>query len=96
MNKLMGKKLGEQHDEIVSPSYMTLLSLFSLSLSLLPSSFFEERLLMLIRSQTFAKQDLPQQHRVLQPDSMKTMDHRPERLNIHVDEEGTVRDVKFG
>lgn len=51
---------------------------------------------MLIRSQTFAKQDLPQQHRVLQPDSMKTMDYRPERLNIHVDEEGTVRDVKFG
>lgn len=94
MNKLMGKKLGEKHDEIVSPSYMTLLSLFSLSL--LPCSFFEERLLMLIRSQTFAKQDLPQQHRVLQPDSMKTMDYRPERLNIHVDEEGTVRDVKFG
>ncbi|KAF2748121.1 hypothetical protein M011DRAFT_467171 [Sporormia fimetaria CBS 119925] len=61
MNKLMGKKLGDKHDEI-----------------------------------TFAKQDLPEEHRVLGPDSMSTMDHKPERLNVHVDEDGTVRNVRYG
>ncbi|KAF2003306.1 hypothetical protein P154DRAFT_429129 [Amniculicola lignicola CBS 123094] len=45
---------------------------------------------------TFAKQDLPAEHRVLQPDSMKTMDFKPERLNIHVDEEGLVKNVTKG
>ncbi|KAF2019024.1 hypothetical protein BU24DRAFT_489068 [Aaosphaeria arxii CBS 175.79] len=61
LTKLMGKKLGDSHDEV-----------------------------------TFAKQDLPKEHRVLQPDSMSTMDHKPERLNIHVDEEGTVKKVRYG
>ncbi|KAF2866779.1 hypothetical protein BDV95DRAFT_631581 [Massariosphaeria phaeospora] len=61
MTKLMGKKLGDSHDEI-----------------------------------TFAKEDLPKEHRVLRPDSMKTMDHKPERMNIHVDDDGTVKDIKFG
>lgn len=46
--------------------------------------------------QTFAKQDLPKEHRVLKPDSMSTMDHKPERLNIHVDEDGTVKNVRYG
>ncbi|KAJ4380894.1 hypothetical protein N0V86_004257 [Didymella sp. IMI 355093] len=45
---------------------------------------------------TFAKQDLPKEHRVLQPDSMKTMDHKPDRLNIHVGEDGTVQNVQYG
>ncbi|KAF2652865.1 hypothetical protein K491DRAFT_695196 [Lophiostoma macrostomum CBS 122681] len=45
---------------------------------------------------TFAKTDLPKEHRVIQPGGMSTMDHKPERLNIHVDEQGTVKDVKFG
>ncbi|KAF1837566.1 hypothetical protein BDW02DRAFT_118443 [Decorospora gaudefroyi] len=61
MSKLMGKKLGDQHDET-----------------------------------TFAKMDLPKEHRVLKPDSMKTMDHKPERLNVHVDEDGTVKKVTHG
>ncbi|EMD61380.1 hypothetical protein GGP41_004004 [Bipolaris sorokiniana] len=61
MTKLMGKKIGEQHDEV-----------------------------------TFAKTDLPEQHRVLGPDSMKTMDFKPDRLNVHVDEHGTVKDVTHG
>ncbi|KAF1953389.1 hypothetical protein CC80DRAFT_494677 [Byssothecium circinans] len=60
-NKLMGKKIGDDHNET-----------------------------------TFAKQDLPQEHRVLEPGSVSTMDHKPERLNIHVDEQGTVKNVKFG
>merc|ERR1712029_808449 len=44
----------------------------------------------------FAKQDLPKEHRVLQPDTMCTQDYKPDRLNVHVDEAGTVKDVKFG
>ncbi|KAF2833077.1 hypothetical protein CC86DRAFT_399727 [Ophiobolus disseminans] len=61
MSKLMGKKLGDQHDEVY-----------------------------------FAKSDLPKEHRVLKPDSMYTTDHKPERLNIHVDEDGTVKKVVKG
>ncbi|KAF2471955.1 uncharacterized protein BDR25DRAFT_302781 [Lindgomyces ingoldianus] len=60
-NKLMGKKLGDAHDNM-----------------------------------TFAKQDLPKEHRVLKPDSMSTMDFKPDRLNIHVGEDGTVTNVKYG
>ncbi|KAL5389371.1 hypothetical protein PMIN06_000376 [Paraphaeosphaeria minitans] len=60
-NKLMGKKIGDNHDEV-----------------------------------TFAKKDLPSEHRVLQPDSMSTMDHKPDRLNVHVDEQGTVKNVRYG
>ncbi|KAI8941293.1 hypothetical protein NX059_002522 [Plenodomus lindquistii] len=61
MSKLMGKKLGDQHDEV-----------------------------------TFAKSDLPKEHRVLKPDSMSTMDFQPERLNVHVDDDGTVKKVTKG
>ena len=46
--------------------------------------------------QTFAKQDLPKEHRVLKPDSMSTMDFKPDRLNIHVSEDGTVQNVRYG
>ncbi|KAH7114466.1 hypothetical protein B0J11DRAFT_541072 [Dendryphion nanum] len=45
---------------------------------------------------TFAKKDLPSPHRVLKPDSMSTMDYKPERLNIHLDDEGTVKNVRYG
>ncbi|KAJ5329311.1 hypothetical protein N7452_009701 [Penicillium brevicompactum] len=45
---------------------------------------------------SFAKQDLSQSHRVLKPGDMKTMDHDPNRLNIHVNEEGAVHDVNYG
>ena len=45
---------------------------------------------------SFAKKDLPKEHRVLEPNSMKTMDHRPDRLNVHVDDKGIVRDVSHG
>ncbi|KAL5691908.1 hypothetical protein ACP6JE_000376 [Aspergillus fumigatus] len=47
-------------------------------------------------SDTFAKKDLPEHHRVLRPGDAMTMDHRPERLNIHLDEEDKVKDVHFG
>ncbi|RMJ23022.1 Peptidase inhibitor I78 family [Aspergillus sp. HF37] len=45
---------------------------------------------------TFAKRDLPEGHRVLAPDSLQTLDYRPERLNVLLDEDETVRDVNFG
>lgn len=45
---------------------------------------------------SFAKRDLPQEHRVVKPGEMGTLDHKPERLNIHLAEDGTVRDVKYG
>ncbi len=34
--------------------------------------------------------------RVLPPNSMMTMDHNPERINVHVDEHGIIEDVKCG
>ncbi|OAK98729.1 hypothetical protein IQ06DRAFT_278242 [Phaeosphaeriaceae sp. SRC1lsM3a] len=45
---------------------------------------------------TFAKTDLPKEHRILKPDSMKTMDFKPDRLNIHVTDDGTVEKVSQG
>ncbi|KAJ5160450.1 uncharacterized protein N7482_007454 [Penicillium canariense] len=59
---------------------------------------------------SFAKKDLPESHRVLKPDDMKSMDHNPDsgwwlvadqayeisRLNVHLDHDGTVRDVTYG
>ncbi|EME49816.1 hypothetical protein DOTSEDRAFT_119214 [Dothistroma septosporum NZE10] len=45
---------------------------------------------------TFAKTDLPQQHRILKGDSMMTLDHNPDRLNIHTDDDGTVKKVTHG
>lgn len=45
---------------------------------------------------TFATTDLPKEHRVLKPDSMKTMDFKPDRMNVHVDEEGVVKNVTHG
>ncbi|KAJ9630578.1 hypothetical protein H2203_001101 [Taxawa tesnikishii (nom. ined.)] len=61
MNDLMGKKLGDGHDQM-----------------------------------TFAKKDLPKQHRVIEEGGMSTMDFNPDRLNIHVGKDGTVNKVTHG
>ncbi|RYO96856.1 hypothetical protein DL765_011429 [Monosporascus sp. GIB2] len=45
---------------------------------------------------TFCKRDLPEQCRVIQPRQVVTMDFRPERLNVHVKEDGTVSHVMYG
>ncbi|PGH30472.1 hypothetical protein GX50_06763 [[Emmonsia] crescens] len=45
---------------------------------------------------SFAKKDLPAAHRVVQPGMAMTMDYRPDRLNVHVNEDGTVTNVKYG
>ena len=47
-------------------------------------------------STSFAKNDLPKETRVLGEGDMSTMDHKPERLNVHVDKDGTVRKVTNG
>ncbi|KAL1961627.1 hypothetical protein VTN77DRAFT_1377 [Rasamsonia byssochlamydoides] len=44
----------------------------------------------------FAKKDLPPLHRVLKRGDVTTMDYQPDRLNIHVDDDGTIRDVRYG
>lgn len=73
--------------------------------------------------QSFAKQDLPADHRVVKPDSMSTADFKKDRyvlqphlgmhglsskpegkgdlrcttrLNVHVDDDGTVKHVDMG
>jgi len=44
---------------------------------------------------SFARQDLPKQHRVLEPGSMATQDFNEDRMNIHLGEDGTVKHVDF-
>ncbi|SMQ45751.1 unnamed protein product [Zymoseptoria tritici ST99CH_1A5] len=45
---------------------------------------------------TFAKTDLPKQHRIVKEGDMMTMDHNPDRMNIHTGEDGTVQKVTHG
>lgn len=45
---------------------------------------------------SFAKQDLPNEHRVVGENDFVTMDHKPERLNLHVDGSGCVKKVTNG
>ncbi|KAJ3158450.1 hypothetical protein HDU86_002919 [Geranomyces michiganensis] len=42
------------------------------------------------------KDDLPQKHRVLGPNSMTTMDFVPDRLNVKVGAAGVIESVKMG
>ena len=43
-----------------------------------------------------ASHNLPAPIRVLAPDSMSTMDYRPDRLNIYVNEEGYIVSASYG
>ncbi|KAI9655372.1 MAG: hypothetical protein M1821_005519 [Bathelium mastoideum] len=45
---------------------------------------------------TFAKSELPQEHRILKEGDITTRDHKPDRLNLHVDDDGTVKHVTAG
>lgn len=38
----------------------------------------------------------PGELRVIEPGTMCTMDHKPERLNVHVDEQNVVNGFNFG
>lgn len=46
--------------------------------------------------QSFAKRELPELHRVIPPGAMVTKDFRPDRLNVHVKDDGTVSHVTHG
>ncbi|KAK3368862.1 putative PUA RNA binding domain protein [Lasiosphaeria ovina] len=42
---------------------------------------------------TFLKSDLPEQTRIIEPGSMVTKDYNPDRLNVHLKDDGTVSHV---
>ncbi|KAL6717822.1 hypothetical protein ACLMJK_003907 [Lecanora helva] len=44
---------------------------------------------------SFAKRDLPEQSRVIAHGDVVTQDVDPNRMNIHLAEDGTVREVDF-
>ncbi|KAI1815180.1 hypothetical protein GGS20DRAFT_584757 [Poronia punctata] len=44
----------------------------------------------------FCTKDLPEQCRVIKPGTMVTKDFRPDRLNVHVKDDGTVSHVVHG
>ncbi|KAI9780608.1 MAG: hypothetical protein M1816_002804 [Peltula sp. TS41687] len=46
-------------------------------------------------STSFARKDLPKEHRVIEHGSMVTQDHKPDRLNVHLDKDGTIHHVDF-
>ncbi|GAB5593384.1 hypothetical protein Unana1_08284 [Umbelopsis nana] len=48
-----------------------------------------------LSDQVFRIKDLPQPNRVLKSDSVMTMDYRPERLNVIVDNSNKVTNVHF-
>ncbi|KAL1857113.1 hypothetical protein VTK73DRAFT_8103 [Phialemonium thermophilum] len=45
---------------------------------------------------TFCKTELPQATRVIEPGQMVTKDFNPDRLNVHLKEDGTVSHVSHG
>ena len=55
-----------------------------------------ERVLSGPLQQNFGKRDLPQVHRVIPPGAMVTKDWNPDRLNVHVKDDGTVSHVTHG
>ncbi|OJJ83448.1 uncharacterized protein ASPGLDRAFT_36205 [Aspergillus glaucus CBS 516.65] len=44
---------------------------------------------------TFAEKNLPRVHRILRPDDGYRLDYRSDRLNVYLDEEDVVRNVRF-
>lgn len=86
MNKLAGKQLhdGDETNETVSlPRDQAMLELQD-----------QDGLTALL--QLFAKKELPEKHRVIQPGQMVTKDFVEDRLNVHVKEDGTVSHVTHG
>ncbi|KAK3306467.1 uncharacterized protein B0T15DRAFT_395257 [Chaetomium strumarium] len=45
---------------------------------------------------TFCKTELPKETRVIEPGMMVTKDFKEDRLNVHVNEDGTVSHVTHG
>jgi len=45
---------------------------------------------------TFAKTDLPKEHRVIEKGGFGTSDFKEDRLNIHLGDDGTINKVTHG
>lgn len=81
MNKLMGKKIGDSSNEVASPRPNLLPhTLLIPHLNDDKEKIGEEKSLLL--PQTFAKKDLPEEHRVIKSGEMSTMDHKPDRYDF--------------
>ena len=65
-NKLLGKKLGDTSDSVVR-NFTHLTSFPSILTKILT------------KKQTFAKTELPSEHRVVKEGDFTTMDHKPDR-----------------
>ncbi len=82
-NKLVGKKLcDEPSSETVSRPPL--------------SEGLQIRLRLTFLGQVFCKTDLPQQTRVIEEGQMVTKDFNPDRLNVHLNKDGTVSHVNHG
>lgn len=99
VKKLVGKKLSEDQgsNETVrglfsNLSYPTLPTLYPI----LTSCQHPRQKLTRVREQIFCKRELPQESRVIKPGMMVTKDFNPNRLNVHVDDDGTVSHVYHG
>ncbi|PHH65037.1 hypothetical protein CDD81_3435 [Ophiocordyceps australis] len=44
----------------------------------------------------FCKTDLPEKHRIVGPEQMMTRDYHEDRLNVFIDNDGTVTHVSHG
>ncbi|THD00304.1 hypothetical protein EYZ11_000197 [Aspergillus tanneri] len=47
-------------------------------------------------TETFSSNILPEKHRILKPDSMRTMNFDPQRVNVHVNDQKVCTDVTMG
>lgn len=83
-NKLVGKKLSDDTSNETVSADLVLLAGVLLHVCVLTCS------------QLFCKKDLPEECRILQPGAMATRDLKPDRLNVHLMEDGSVSHVTHG
>lgn len=86
MNKLAGKTLTDQPSSETVSVCSLLGKAFDNSTADSPSP----------SQKSFCKKDLPKATRVIEPGMMVTRDFKPDRLNVHVKEDGTVSHVSQG
>lgn len=87
-NKLVGKKITDEPSSEVVCDPLRLLQV--------SNSCDDQKANSATGFQNFCKRDLPDEHRVIEPGMMVTKDYKPERLNVHLKEDGTVSHVVHG